>query len=320
MRINRGLLFWGVALITAGSVALAASQGWFDVSILGGAWRLWPLVLIAIGVSIVLARTSFAWLGTLAAGLIVGLAGGALIAGGPTFGNCNGTAGTPQASTGTFAGQQVSVDLQLNCGTLALSIADGSGWRADTAVEGSVLPSLSNSPSSLQIHSGDHGGLFDRERQAWTLQLGREVAYDFSATLNAADSTIDGGGGSFESMHLTTNAGTTNLELAGAQVADMQLQLNAGTANISLDSTSDLAGQLHANAGSINLCAAGDVALQISVTSSVAFSNNLEDSGLQQQGADTWVTANFAQAAHKTVLQVQGNAATFTLDPEEGCA
>lgn len=319
MHINRGLLFWGVALITAGSVALAASQGWFDVSILAGAWRLWPLVLIAIGLSIVLARTSFAWLGTLAAGLIVGLAGGALIAGGPTLGNCNGTPGTPKASTGTFAGQQASVDLELSCGTLALSMADGSGWRADTAVEGSELPALSGSPNSLQIHSDDHSGLFDRERQAWTLQLGRDVAYDFSATLNAADSELNGGGGSFEGMHLTTNAGTTNLDLAGAQVADMQLQLNAGTANITLDGTSDVAGRLHANAGSINLCAPEGVALQISVTSSVAFSNNLADSGLQQ-GDDTWVTANFAQSAHKTVLQVQGNAATFNLNPEEGCA
>ena len=287
MHINRGLLFWGVALITAGVVALAASQNWFDTSILADAWRLWPLVLIVIGLSIVLARTPFAWLGGLAAGLIVGLAGGALIAGVPVVGNCSGTTGTPEVSTGSFTGSQAQVDLELNCGTLNLSMADGSGWRAETAVEnGGDQPSRSGGPSSLEIRSADRVFPFDQKQQRWTIQLGRDVTYDFSATLNAGDSRIDGSDGSFGGLNLQTNAGSVDVLLGGAEVSDLGLQLNAGSANIVADAESDLAGSLQANAGSINLCVPDDAGLQITVKSSVAFSHNLAQRGLDEQGDD----------------------------------
>ena len=323
MHVNRGLLFWGVALITGGVVALAASQAWFDPSILAGTWRLWPLVLIAIGLSIVLSRTPFAWLGTVAAGLIVGLAGGALIAGAPAFGNCNGEPKTPETSSGTFSGAQATVDLELTCGTLAVSMADGSAWHAATTFEGGDQPSLRGSPNALEIHSGDRGGLpFDRDREAWTLQLGRDVTYDFSATLNAADARIDGTGGTFGGFSVTNNAGSTHLILSGVQVADARLQVNAGSANVVADGETDLAASLRANAGTINLCVPDGVGLQVVVTSSVAFSHNLDERGLDQESndPDTFVSPGFAAAAHKIVLQVQGNAATFNLNPEEGCA
>lgn len=322
MHINRGLLFWGVALITAGVVALAASQGWIDTSILAEAWKLWPVILIAIGLSIVLARTPFAWLGGLAAGVIVGLAGGALIAGVPVggIGSCSGTPGSSETANGSFTGQQASVTLELTCGNLSMSMVDGATWRADTAVSNGDQPSLGGGANSLDIRSHDNGLPFGHDREAWTVQLGREVAYDLSATLNAADAHLDARGGTFGSINLTTNAGTTDLLLDGAQVADLHIQLNAGTANVVADGDSDVAGSMQSNAGAMNLCAASGAGLQITVNSSVAFSHNLAERGLQQQGNDTWVTPSFASAAHKIVLEVEGNAASFTLNPEDGCS
>jgi len=58
MTLNRGLLFWGLALITAGAVALAAQQGYLDKEALRDLWRLWPVILIVIGVSVVVSGRS----------------------------------------------------------------------------------------------------------------------------------------------------------------------------------------------------------------------------------------------------------------------
>ena len=83
MRINRGLLFWGLGFITAGAVALAIQQGILDRDTMAGAWRLWPLILIAIGISLMVARTPAAPLGTALAAVVIGTIVGTAIAVGP---------------------------------------------------------------------------------------------------------------------------------------------------------------------------------------------------------------------------------------------
>jgi Domain of unknown function (DUF5668) len=52
MKYHCGLLFLGIALVTGGAVALTAQQGYIDQDLVAGAWRLWPLILVAIGVSV----------------------------------------------------------------------------------------------------------------------------------------------------------------------------------------------------------------------------------------------------------------------------
>src|SRR5690242_19934577 len=54
VRMHRGLLFWGLGLLSAGVVALAIQQNLVDRNVMAGAWRLWPLILVAIGLSLVL--------------------------------------------------------------------------------------------------------------------------------------------------------------------------------------------------------------------------------------------------------------------------
>src|SRR6188508_1566162 len=102
MHINRGLLFWGLALVTAGVVALAAAQGWIDIPIMADLWNFWPVVLIVVGLAIVLSRTPFAVIGVIAAALVVGFAGGAVIAAGPGFGTCGDVQGSQDTSNGEF--------------------------------------------------------------------------------------------------------------------------------------------------------------------------------------------------------------------------
>ena len=46
MRVNRGLLGWGVFFIVLGAVPLAVRSGLLSEASLANAWQLWPLLLI----------------------------------------------------------------------------------------------------------------------------------------------------------------------------------------------------------------------------------------------------------------------------------
>jgi len=82
MSINRGLLNWGVFLIALGGVPLAVQQGWASSGIVGDLWRLWPLILVGIGLGLILRWTPIAWLGGALVAGTFGLIFGALLAGG----------------------------------------------------------------------------------------------------------------------------------------------------------------------------------------------------------------------------------------------
>jgi hypothetical protein len=323
MQINRGLLFWGLALVTAGAVALAAIQGWIDLPALIDLWDYWPVILIVIGLAIVLARTPFAVVGVIVAALVVGFAGGAAIAAGAGgfIGDCGEVQGTADTSSGEFTSTAVEVELTLNCGDLAIGLADGSGWQAVTTTDSDPdhQVTLEANANSLRIESQAGGFPFSQDRQDWTITLGRDLEYDLALTLNAAEGRVDLTDGTFSSVNADPNAGSLDMDLSGSEVGELDIQLNAGSLSLATDDETQVAGQLSVNAGSIDLCTDPAVGLRITVDANITFSHNLDDSGLQHAG-ETYTSANFASAARTIDLDLDGNAASFTLNPEDGCA
>lgn len=322
MNINRGLLFWGLALITAGVTALGVQQGYIDRDWVTGAWRLWPLILIAIGLSIVLARTPFSILGTILAALILGVAGGALITAGAGGFNlaCGGSEPADlQTQQGSFAGDSASVSLDFNCGTLELSMTDASGWQARTGTTGGSSPELSSGSDSLTIRSPQNGFRFGEGKQRWEVTLGSATTYDLQVDINAADATYDLAGGRFSRVNVDPNAGSMRFDLSGASIDDFSLSMNAGSARIQTDADTAFTGTISMNAGSIQLCTAPDAALRIRVDANITFSHNLDSSGLDRSG-ETWTSSGFDGADRAIDLTLEGNAASFTLNPSGGCS
>lgn len=91
--------------------------------------------------------------------------------------------------------------------------------------------------------------------------------------------------------------------------------MNAGRARVSLGAGSTQ-GSLAANAGAIDLCVPADAALVLRVPDQLTFAHNLEQRGLTRDG-DTWRRAG--SGGDTIDLSVNGNAASFTLDPDGGC-
>lgn len=323
MHLNRGLLFWGLALLIAGGVALAVQLGYLDRDTVAGAWRLWPLILVAIGLSMILSRTPLAPLGTVAAAAVVGIAAGALIGVGPIAAGCSGAepgsaGGSLEDRSGSF-GARADVVLHFDCGTLQVRSVSGDQWTVSSGQSGGDAAQIDATADRLEVSSNNEGQLWDNGRQRWNVSLPAGTAYQLDIQPNAADSTIDLTGGRFDRVSLQPNAGSVRLDLRGAQVDLFDLSLNAGSAWMQLGSDASMSGTLSVNAGSIELCTEPDVALRLVMNESVAFSHNLEGSDLVRSG-DTWSTSGYADAAHQVELRVTGNAGSFTLNPEGGCS
>ena len=137
MRVNIGLIFWGVALITAGVVALAVQAGAISEDSARDVWRFWPVIIIVIGLAVIAARTPFAAVATVVAALVVGGMAGTLVAGFPngfSFG-CEGDAEQTLTDSGSFDGD-AEVALDLNCGQMNVTTAAGSDWSLDARYAG----------------------------------------------------------------------------------------------------------------------------------------------------------------------------------------
>lgn len=319
MNYHRGLLFWGLALITGGAVALAAQQGYIDRDWLAGAWRLWPLILVAIGLSILVSRTPIAIVGTIVAALVVGSAGGALIAVGPGVAACGGSEPTQLSTEQGAFGDAAQVTLDFNCGTLVVGTTDGDQWSVASGRQGGDPARITADRDRLHVESSQNNQWWTGGRQHWIVGLPAATSYQLEITPNAADSKIDLGGGRFTSVSLSPNAGSVTLDLTDAQVDDLNLSLNAGSASVIIGKGLSMDSSMNVNAGSIQVCVTDGVALQVTTNANITFSHNLDEQGLHHAG-DTWSTAGYADAADRVHIDLEGNAASFTLNPEGGCS
>jgi hypothetical protein len=321
MRIHRGYLFWGIVFVLLGGIPLAERSGLIEADRLSDVGRLWPLLLIAIGVAIVVARTRLSLLGTVGAAVVIGgLAGSALAYGAGwalDITDCTGgKTGELQRSSqnGTFDGP-ADVQLQLNCGVLdlqagRLTTALG-GWSLDAWTR-DAAPSVSATGTSLRIASPENTA----RRQEWTLFLPREDVRSISVEANAGAADLDVSGALLQSLSIQANAADTRVNATDADITSLSIQANAARSRITAGG--DGAILIQANASSVDLCVPPSAALAITVKDGFALVTNLSDvPGLVQDG-DTWQRTG--TGGPSIVVQLDGNASTFTLDPEEGCA
>ena len=315
MRVRRGLLFWGVFLVILGGIPLLVRAGILDGALFVDAWRLWPLILIGIGLAILIGHRRAGATVTLILAIALGVvAGGALAAGnvaGLYAGDCVATQASLERVTQSGALETpASVRLEMDCGEVDVTTTDASTWSLNAEHRGAP-PVVTASASNLRVAAPNQAG---PHRQVWTLGLPADPTRDLDLTANAAVSTFDLRGMALDRFRAEINAGDLRVDGSQAQIGQLQISMNAGRARVSLGAGPTL-GSLSANAGAIDLCVPADAALVLRVPAQLTFAHNLESRGLSQDG-DTWRRAG---AGDTIDLTVSGNAASFTLDPDGGC-
>ena len=321
MTLDRRFLNWGVFFIVLGAVPLAVHQGLLTTDVLDGAWRLWPLILVGLGLGILLHRTPAAVVGGLVVAATFGLVFGSALAVGPdVVVGCGGAVGSGSAfdQHGTLNGN-ASVDVSIGCGTLTVSTQQGSDWTLHATNSQNVSPRIDSSPDSLSVRSGRTGDFpwIDGGRDDWQLALPTQGTVVLGIDINAAKGMLDFSGAHLSDLNLKVNAGDARADLSRASTDGMSVEVNAGSASVALPSDTDTDGSITVNAGSVNICTPPDLGLRFNTSQGLA-GTNFGGAGLQQNGG-TWTSPNYDTAAHKADLSITVNFGSATLNPSGGC-
>jgi hypothetical protein len=319
MRVNRRFLYWGIFLVAIGGVLVAADLRAVDTPTLLDALRLWPLAVVAIGLSLVVRRTRLSLPGLLLAAAVPGLVLGAGFAVAPRFvGDCR-TRGEPAGVAtrqGMFDGP-ATVSVRSGCGWLNVKTAPGSGWQFDARNNAGRIPTVDSSARSLSIDDfGDHGwSFFDAGRSAWDLTLPTGDLESLSLVTFAGHGQIALPGAQINHLALTVNAAQMVVDATAASVVDVSAVVNVGSLSISLPAASDLAGSLRVGAGQLRICAPPGLGLRVT---SRGVSERVRVNGLQQTASE-WQSPDYTSATHRADLTVSATFGAVEIDPIGGC-
>jgi hypothetical protein len=323
MNLDRRLLGWGVFFVILGAIPLAVRGGALDEGLVADWPRLWPLLLIAWGLDLLLQRTPAGWIGGSLAAVALGLmAGGALATGFgglPSITGCGNGPGTAFATQSGTLGSGGQLNVEFTCGTVAINAVDGTTWSvAGTDPDGSG-PVVTTSGSTLSIRPRDDVGVFGPQgRNDWTVSIPRTPALALGLTLNAGQATATLPGTMLSSVNLTVNAGTMTVDLGSAgSVGSVNTTVNAGTATVALPG-GDASANLSLNAGTLTVCLPSAAPVRVHWSGTFG-ANDLGAAGLVQADNDTWTSSGFDASQPHSELDVSANLGSFHLQFGGSC-
>jgi hypothetical protein len=317
MRVDRRLLGWGLFFILVGGIPLAVRANVIEEQLVGHWPLLWPLVLIAWGVGLILRNMPGEWLGGALAAITFGVMGGGLLATGagglPIATGCS--SDSPAVA---FANRTASLDataqvnLEFNCGSLVVGAVDGTAWTLSGSDRNGSGPRVTSSSAVVTIEPDDGGAFPGTGRSAWNVALPRSPRISLGLTLNAGDGAIDLSGASISSTTMTLNAGKVTFDLGTAEtVGDVNATVNAGTAAVTLPAGARNV-NLSLNAGSLTVCLPAGAPVRVTWAGTLG-SNNFPAAGLNRVDDTTWTSTGFGELQPHTELHVSANAGSFDL-------
>jgi hypothetical protein len=329
MRVNHGLLNWGIFLVALGGVPLVVRYADLGTNLVDDIWRLWPLILVGIGLGLVLKLTPLGWLGGALVAFTFGVMGGAFLTGGIAGVSvaCVGTGPTETTSrSGFVAGERFELRMELTCGEVTVARGTDASWRVDATHAEGRPPIIDGAVTSLSVRTDPSGGttfvpFAGEARNEWQVTVPAVPALDASMTINAAKATLGLSPGAFAGLNGTFNAVDVDIDLSGASPgpdASVNMTLNATSGKLRLPAAA-LTGNMTLNASSLTLCVDPDVALRVDHQQTLSSDDlGAARSGLTQVGRG-WQTAGYDTALVRVELNVRSNVSSLSLDRSGGC-
>ncbi|MDQ2941063.1 MAG: hypothetical protein M3R05_02610 [Chloroflexota bacterium] len=122
-------------------------------------------------------------------------------------------------------------------------------------------------------------------------------------------------GSALAGLDIEANAGDVSVIGEDGSIGRLHLSINAGRATLTLGEPVN-GGRLSVNAGAIDLCVPPSAGLTLDVAEHLTFATNLEERDLTKSGT-VWHRAGSGGATID--FKIEGNVASFTLNPSGGC-
>jgi hypothetical protein len=317
MAINRRFLYAGIFLVALGGVLVAVDLSSVDTSALAGALRLWPVALVAIGAGIVLRRSRYALVAGVVASLIPGLVLGGGLAIAPEYASDCGTHGDVIgniADQGTLA-DGADVDVNVDCGSLALDTRPGAGWSMTSRTTGGRAPVVHATPQHLELSSsgGEDWLGAGREQQGLTLPTSRIA--NLSVHLAAGQSSLALDGATIGNLRVVGNAADISIAANGATVETMDAKLEFGRLSVQLPQQGQYTGSFRVAAGELRICVPFFLGVHVDFSGSP---RGVRINGLEANGS-VWENEGYATATNRADLNVKVNFGSVVINPIGGC-
>ncbi len=309
-RRHRPSLFWPIVLIMSGVLFLLSNLGYLPEPSWGLLWRLWPVVLIALGLDVLIGRRSLA--GAIISGILIFvLIGGTVLAvffarnipmladwaRGPTLEQA-----FVSHPLNEIEHASVVIDFATQLGELtalndSANLIEGDiDYYGDlifdvTPENGSVTVEL-DTVQPTPIFNTDFGG---SRAGTWDLALHPAVTYDLS---------LDGG------------AGTLTFDLTALTLTNFHFDQGAGAVALSLPEASSFSGQIDGGSGSLRLIVPQDVGLRVYLDDGSGTFRTDERFVLVSGDPDDgiWETENFDNADYQIELEIDQGAGSILIE------
>lgn len=302
--MNLGKLFWGLAFIVFGFLFLLVNYNVLDSSVFSQIWKLWPLVIVVMGFSI-LSKGSSRIVGIIS-GIVIAILvlAGLYIAILPTVQCTSGTCIIEPSAQTTIISEPIQekaqkTEITLETGAGSLQVEGGSsllveGDIVNNTSEPKIVRSFEQNTDKVTISNTFTKNMFWFKAfdNNWNIKLNKELPLDLILKNGAVDAEID-----------LRNTNLKNLKIeGGASSLDITLPKPEERQRV----------EISAGASSINIKVPKNIALNIEVETGLS-SNNFEERGLLKSN-NIYKSNNYDQATKKIDLVIKAGASSITLN------
>ncbi len=301
MRI--GKLIWGLIVISIGLIFLLINYGVLSPTIWASIWKLWPLLLIVGGLSIISKSVNVVGqiiinvivIITLIAALVWVIVPNKYSYQGAT--NSFNKAISSQYIDETPSDQSKSLALTIKTGAAKLNIDGNTDRLVEGTIEGNYSADVSrtseNGQENIELATSAHNiMIFNRIKNDWNLSLTKNLPTKLEMNTGAIDS---------------------NLDLSEVNLTSLVVKSGASSYDIRLGDKADkTTGEISVGASSIKISVPKGSGIKL-INNSGASSNNFSSQGLKKSD-DQYVTDGYDQASKKIELTIKAGASSVELD------